>query len=74
MQNTTTNIKTIKREIAEILGVSKSAISVRLGSGSLKHRILVQSNEVNIWKEQDVIAEVLPGFEASSAVMGLAWA
>lgn len=72
MQSTTT--KQIKREIAEILGVSKAALTVRIGSGSLKNRILVQSNEVNIWEEQDVIAEVLPGFEASSSVIGLAWA
>lgn len=67
-----TSTKQIKREVAEALGVMPSVLSVQFGSGSLKNRILVQSNEVNLWDNQDVIAEVLPGFEANSAVMGVA--
>ena len=65
-------LKTIKRELVETLGIESSEISVRMGSGAMRGSILVQSNVINIWDNQDVISEVLPGFHASSAVLGIA--
>lgn len=66
------NTKELKLEIADSLSVSPKELSVKIGSGSLKYRILVQSRTVNIWENEELIAEVLPGFQANSAVMGMA--
>jgi len=64
--------RSVKLQIARKLNVAPTEISVRNGSGSLKYFILVQSSTVNIWENQDKIAEILPGFVASSAVFGRA--